>query len=150
MKTKFFLVLLVCISLPAHARDLTKEERIEALEAQMVQLTAAVVANIDAIDAATHERYTDQEAITAVGPEHYTDGHAIAAVGPHFSGTHGDLTNITPGQHHANKVANVLALEGLLAGVSREEFDPVTGVDTLTFTHMNVQVVSGSGDTDGE
>ena len=41
------------------------------------------------------------------------------------------------------------ALEELLAGVSRG-VDPNTSQDTLTFTNMNVQIVNGSGGTDGE
>lgn len=155
MKSKFFLILLLCIALPTQARDLTKEERIQILEDLVMQLTAQVAANTnaiaiatDTIAASTHARYTDFEAIAAVG-SHYTDGDAIAAVGPHFSGYHSDLSNVTPGQHHINQTANVTALQALLEGVSREEFDSVTGVDTLTFTHMNIQLVSGSGDTDG-
>lgn len=155
MKSNFFLILLLCIALPTQARDLTKEERIQILEDLVMQLTAQVAANTnaiaiatDTIAASTHARYTDFEAIAAVG-SHYTDGDAIAAVGPHFSGYHSDLSNVTPGQHHINQTANVTALQALLEGVSREEFDSVTGVDTLTFTHMNIQLVSGSGDTDG-
>jgi hypothetical protein len=147
MKSRFFLVLLLCISLPAQARDLTKEERIQILENQVVQLMAALAANTDAIAAATHPRYTDLEAVAAAGP-HYNDTDAIAAVGPHFSGDHGDLTNVTSDMHHVTQAPNVIAIQDLLAGVSRVEFDPITGVETLTFTNMNVQVVSGSGETD--
>jgi hypothetical protein len=44
--------------------------------------------------------------------------------------------------------ARIVELEALLAGVSRG-VDPNTSQDTLTFTNMNVQVVSGSGTTDG-
>ena len=40
------------------------------------------------------------------------------------------------------------ALEALLANVTRG-VDPNTSQDTLTFTNMNVQVVSGSGETYG-
>jgi hypothetical protein len=149
MKSRIFLMLLLCVPLHVGARDLTKEERIQILETQVAQLTAALEANTEAIAAATHDKYTDQEAIAAVGP-HYGDAEAIAAVGPHFSGYHDDLTNIYSNQHHLDLTANVTALEQLLAGVSREEFDPITNVDTLTFTNMNVQVVSGSGSTDGE
>ncbi|MFC1795728.1 hypothetical protein ACFL1V_01455 [Pseudomonadota bacterium] len=42
----------------------------------------------------------------------------------------------------------IAALEALLADVTRGT-DPNTGQDTLTFSAMNVQVVSGSGTTDG-
>ena len=44
--------------------------------------------------------------------------------------------------------ARVAALEALLADVTRGT-DPNTGQDTLTFSAMNVQVVSGSGTTNG-
>ena len=44
--------------------------------------------------------------------------------------------------------AEIEQLKALLAGVSRG-VDPNTSQDTLTFTNMNVQVVSGSGDTYG-
>jgi len=40
------------------------------------------------------------------------------------------------------------ALKTLLAGAKRGT-DPNTGVDTLTFTNMNVQIVNGSGTTEG-
>ena len=45
--------------------------------------------------------------------------------------------------------AKIEALEALLANVSRGT-DPSTGQDTITFTNMNVQIVSGSGTTDAE
>ena len=45
--------------------------------------------------------------------------------------------------------AEIDELTTLLAGVSRGT-DPNTSQDTLTFTNMNVQIVSGSGTTDGE
>jgi hypothetical protein len=45
--------------------------------------------------------------------------------------------------------ARIAALEALLADVTRGT-DPNTGQDTLTFSAMNVQVVSGSGTTGGE
>lgn len=44
--------------------------------------------------------------------------------------------------------ARLEALEILLAGISRG-IDPNTNQDTLTFTNMNVQIVSGSGITNG-
>ena len=44
--------------------------------------------------------------------------------------------------------ARIAALEALLANVTRGT-DPNTSQDTLTFTNMNVQVVSGSGTTTG-
>jgi hypothetical protein len=44
--------------------------------------------------------------------------------------------------------ARIAALEAMLADVSRGT-DPNTNQDTLTFSGMNVQVVSGSGTTDG-
>jgi hypothetical protein len=81
--------------------------RVEALEAQVAALLAQ-----------SHARYTDAEAIAAVGPhfsgdhaaltnvqsgQHhavYTDSDATNAVGPHFSGDHADLSNVLTGQHH--------------------------------------------------
>ena len=44
--------------------------------------------------------------------------------------------------------ARIAALEALLADVSRGT-DPNTGQETLTFSGMNVQVVDGTGNTDG-
>ncbi len=44
--------------------------------------------------------------------------------------------------------ARVAALEALLANVTRGQ-DPNTEQDTLTFTAMNLQLVSGSGATEG-
>ena len=45
--------------------------------------------------------------------------------------------------------AEIDELTALLAGVTRGT-DPNTSQDTLTFTNMNVQIVSGSGTTNGE
>ncbi len=47
--------------------------------------------------------------------------------------------DVTAGQHHAD------VLQGVTRGI-----DFNTGQDTITFTDMNVQIVSGSGATDGD
>jgi hypothetical protein len=149
MKSSILLILMLCISLPVQARDLTKEERILILENMVIQLTAAVAANNGAIAVATDAIVVATDAVAAATHDRYTDLEAMATIGPHFSGNHGDLVGVNSGQHHTSQVANVMAIQALLAGVSREQFDPITGVDTLTFTNMNIQLVSGSGDTDG-
>jgi len=64
-----------------------------------------------------------QTQIEAIGP-HYTDADAIAAVGPHSP----DFS---------------LLLDGL------DRYYDDNGYDTLIFSGMNVQVVSGSGSTGG-
>ena len=102
--------------------DAALEERVAALEAMVAALSAQLDTHTGDTSA-HHARYADAE--------------AVAAVGPHFSGNHSDLTNVTAGQHHAD----------VLTGVSRGT-DPNTGKDTLTFSNMNVQIVSGSGSTD--
>ena len=140
--------------LPIEA-DTALEERVAALEAMVAALSAQLDTHTGSTTA-HHARYADTEAVAAVGPHfsgshadltsvtagqhhaEYTNADAVAAVGPHFSGNHADLTNVTPDQHHAD----------VLTGVSRTT-DPNTGQDTLTFSNMNVQIVSGSGTTAG-
>jgi hypothetical protein len=117
-------------------------DRVAALEAMVAALTAHLDTHTTSTNA-HHERYADNE--------------ATAAVGPHFSGSHADLTAVTTVQHHS-KFTNTEAIAAvgphstdysvLLAGATRG-VDRKTGQDTLRFTNMNLQIVSGSGFTDG-
>jgi len=135
---------------------LQMQAEIEALQVLVATMQSELEANSAADTLAHHNKYTGAEAIAAVGP-HYTNANAIAAVGPHFGGDHADLTNVLATQHHTKYTdAESIAAVGphspdfstLLAGVSRG-VDPNTSQDTLTFTNMNVQLVSGSGETFG-
>jgi hypothetical protein len=133
------------------------QEEVTSLQSQLTTLLAAFDEHSGNTDA-HHARYQDDEAITAVGPHytdvqaiaavgpHYTNADAIAAVGPHFSGSHADLNNVMPDQHHADQGPGVTELENLLVDVSRLT-DPNTGQDTLQFSDMNVQIVNGTGAT---
>jgi len=137
-------------SVPLTNALLALQARMDALEADNTALAGLVTtlqqelaANTAADAAANHNRYTDAE--------------SIAAVGPHFSGSHADLTNIVADQHQSKYTdAEAVTAVGdhspdfstVLAGVSRIT-DPNTSQDTLRFTNMNVQIVSGSGATWG-
>jgi len=112
--------------------DLTA--RVEALEALISDLQG----QIDAIGPHSPDLTSDVAA----------NATAIASIGPHFSGDHDDLTNVTSDQHHISEAASVADLEYLLANVSRG-VDLYTGKDTLRLAGMNLQVVNGSGTTDG-
>ena len=60
-----------------------------------------------------------------------------------------DVAHPESGEEIAALQSQVNELQALLHGVTRG-IDPTTDQDTLRFTDMNVQLVSGSGATDGE
>jgi hypothetical protein len=97
--------------------------RMDAVEAKNTVLENKNTALEGLVSTLQSELAANTAAVTSAHHTKYTDAESIAAVGPHSP----DYSL-------------------LLANVSRG-VDPNTSQDTLTFTNMNVQIVSGDGQT---
>ena len=164
MKKLIIVLLAVCMSVSAFAKDKEKPkpeellEMIKALQDQVIDLQgqingnkAGIATNVTGIStnsvgvaANASGMGVNSTSITANASNIATNVSAIAAIPAPFSGNHADLTNVTPVQHHADESNSVMALEDLLDGVYR---DDTAEYETLVFSGMNVQIVNGSGET---
>ena len=113
--------------------------RVTALEQQNVALQAQVDALEAGLNALLGQVGTHIDD-TAIHQPRYTDAEAVGAVGPRFSGDHADLTNVLPGQHHADQAPEVDELQDLLVHFSRDQ-------NEIFITGANLHVANGLGDT---
>ncbi|QPJ60690.1 MAG: hypothetical protein G3M70_01815 [Candidatus Nitronauta litoralis] len=139
------LIFALAISIPVQAQ--TVEERLTALESQMANVELVTTQLFQLVSSLQPNLVTIINALA-------TQQADVTALQTSVSGIQTDITNLQTADAQIQDVntqqaieiadteGDVSDLETLLFGVTRN-------ADTLTLTNMNLQVVSGSGSTDG-